>query len=82
MNIIIIGCGRVGAKLAQLLSEEDHNVTIIDKNPSAFHRISDYFNGIKIVGNGFDLETLKKADIKNSDVFVVVTNGDNTNIMA
>lgn len=82
MEVIVVGCGRVGAAISILLSEEGHNVTIIDKKAEAFHRLGKNFNGITLLGNGFDLDTLIKAGAKTADAFVVVTNGDNTNIMA
>lgn len=81
MNIIIVGCGRVGSKLALLLSQEGHNLTIIDDNPASFRRLGGTFNGATMTGNGFDLDLLKKAGIESADAVVVVTNGDNTNLM-
>ena len=81
MNIIIVGCGRVGSKLALLLSQEGNNVTIVDDNPASLRRLGGTFNGATIIGNCFDLEILKKAGIEAADAVVVVTNGDNTNIM-
>jgi trk system potassium uptake protein TrkA len=82
MYVIIVGCGRVGSQLAKLLSGEGHDVVIIDKNPEAFRRLGGTFNGLTIVGNGFDPELLKQAGIEKADAFCAVTNGDNTNIMA
>lgn len=82
MNIMIIGCGRVGSQLALLLSQEGHNVTIIDKNPEAFKRLGGTFNGVQAVGNGFDENLLKELKIEKQDAFVSVTSGDNTNLMA
>lgn len=82
MNIMIVGCGRVGSQLALLLSQEDHNVTIIDKNPEAFKRLGASFNGIAATGNGFDEKLLKELHIEKQDAFVSVTSGDNTNLMA
>ena len=81
MNIIIVGCGRVGSKLALLLSKEGNNVTIIDDAPASLRRLGGTFNGATLIGNCFDLEVLKKAGIESADAVVVVTNGDNTNIM-
>ena len=54
MNIMIVGCGRVGSQLALLLAQEGHNVTIIDKNQNSFDRLGGTFNGVAMVGNGFD----------------------------
>jgi len=81
MYIIIVGCGRVGAELAKLLSNEGHDVVIIDKNPTAFNRLGGAFNGLTMVGNGFDSETLKAAEMQKADVFCALTNGDNTNLV-
>ncbi len=81
MHVVIIGCGRVGARLAQILSSEGHNIVIIDKNPESFKRLGSAFNGITIPGIGFDLDTLKRAGIERADALAAVTNGDNSNIM-
>jgi len=82
MNIMIVGCGRVGSQLAILLSQEGHNVTIIDKNAESFKRLGDSFNGITALGNGFDEKLLREHKIERQDAFVSVTSGDNTNLMA
>jgi len=81
MYIIIVGCGRVGSELANLLQNEDHNVVVIDNDPDSFRRLGSKFNGITLTGDGFDTELLKEAGIDKADAFCVVTNGDNTNIM-
>jgi len=81
MHVIIVGCGRVGSQLAQILSHEGHNVVIIDKKASAFKRLGSDFNGITITGVGFDPEILKRAGIERADALAAVTNGDNSNIM-
>lgn len=82
MHIIIIGCGRVGSALAKMLAEEKHNVVIIDKNSQSFERLGHSFNGITLKGIGFDLEVLEKAGIEKADIFISVTNGDNSNFVA
>ena len=81
MHFIIVGCGRVGSQLAQILSSEGHNVVIIDKNPVSFKRLGTDFNGITITGVGFDPDILKRAGIERADALAAVTNGDNSNIM-
>lgn len=81
MHIIIVGCGRVGAQLAQTLSSDGHNVVIVDKNIASFKRLGSEFNGITITGVGFDPEILKRAGIERADALAAVTNGDNSNIM-
>jgi len=82
MNIMIVGCGRVGSQLAVLLSQEGHNVTIIDKNVDSFKRLGGTFNGVTAVGNAFDEKLLRELKIDKQDAFVSVTSGDNTNLMA
>jgi trk system potassium uptake protein TrkA len=82
MYVIIVGCGRVGSQLARLLSGEGHNVVVIDKNPASFERLGGTFNGLTLVGNGFDLSLLKQAGIEKADAFCAVTNGDNTNLIS
>ncbi|MBM3254529.1 MAG: TrkA family potassium uptake protein [Candidatus Omnitrophica bacterium] len=82
MYVVIVGCGRVGSELAKLLSQEGHNVVVIDKEQGSFKRLGQTFNGITLAGNGFDVELLKEAGVEKADAFCAVTNGDNTNIMA
>lgn len=82
MYVIIVGCGRVGSELGKLLSQEGHNVVIIDKAAVSFERLGGGFNGLTMVGNGFDLELLKQAGIEKADAFCAVTNGDNTNLIS
>lgn len=82
MYVIIVGCGRVGSELGKLLSTEGHNVVIIDKNPASFDRLGGTFNGLTLVGNGFDMALLKQAGIEKADAFCAVTNGDNTNLVS
>jgi len=82
MKVLIMGCERVGARLAGLLDIEGHDVTILDTDAYSFRRLPSDFNGTALVGNGIDEEALKKAGIEKADVFVALTQGDNRNIMA
>jgi len=82
MKVVIMGCGRVGARLAGLLDAAGHQVTVIDNNAYSFRRLPSDFKGTALVGNGIDQEALRKADIENADVFFALTQGDNRNIMA
>lgn len=82
MKIAIMGCGRVGARLAQLMDSDGHQVTIIDADSAAFDRLPPTFGGRTVLGTGIDVDVLKAADIANVDAFAAVTNFDNTNIMA
>ena len=82
MNVVIMGCGRVGAQLAALLEEAGHKVTILDRDTYSFRRLPSSFKGTALVGDGTDDEYLKKAGIEEADAFVAVTQGDNRNVMA
>jgi trk system potassium uptake protein TrkA len=82
MKVIIMGCGRVGARLAGLLDADGHNVTVLDTDSYSFRRLPPGFKGKALIGNGVDEETLKRAGIENTDAFIAVTQGDNRNIMA
>ncbi len=82
MHIVIMGCGRVGATLAQSLEDQGHSVAIIDQNPAAFRRLGSHFNGRRITGVGFDRDTLREAGIEEAGAFAAVSSGDNSNILA
>lgn len=82
MKIIIMGCSRVGARLATLLDIEGHEVTILDIDSYSFRRLPAEFNGTALVGNGVDQKSLIQAGIEQADAFVAATQGDNRNVMA
>jgi trk system potassium uptake protein TrkA len=82
MRVIIVGCGRVGSLLAQLLEQDGHQVVVVDKNPAAFRRLHAGFRGRTVTGIGFDRETLRAAGIERADGFAAVTSGDNSNFVA
>ncbi|MGH2481598.1 MAG: potassium channel family protein [Ktedonobacteraceae bacterium] len=82
MNIVILGCGRVGAVLATMMDRNGHSVSMIDQSGDAFQRLPNDFSGNLIIGNGVDEDVLIRAGIKEADAFIAVTNGDNRNIMA
>lgn len=78
---VVIGCGRLGANLANTLSDGGGNVLIIDKNKDAFRKLSPSFGGLFIAGDATDLDVLQEAQISKANVVVAVTNSDNANIM-
>src|SRR5690242_16778860 len=81
MKIIILGCGRVGSRMAVELYNEGHDVSIIDRNPIAFDKLPIGFQGAMIVGTGIDEDVLVRAGIREADAVISVAKGDNTNIM-
>jgi trk system potassium uptake protein TrkA len=82
MKAVIMGCGRVGARVATLLDNTGNDVAVIDTNSAAFNRLPVNFGGVTIIGTGIDEDVLRRAGIEDADVFIAVTNGDNRNIMA
>lgn len=82
MKFVILGCGRVGARIAVMLDRLGHEVAVIDRYPDSFKRLPADFGGRTVLGTGIDEDVLKNAGIETADVFAAVTNGDNTNIMA
>lgn len=82
MNVLIMGCGRLGASVAVKLDSGGHNVTVLDMNPASFRRLPETFKGSRAIGNGMDGPALERAGIKNVDAFMAVTQGDNRNYFA
>nr|WP_223205058.1 TrkA family potassium uptake protein [Gordonia jinghuaiqii] len=77
-----MGCGRVGSSLAMAMQKRGHDVAIIDRDPTAFVRLSPDFAGRTITGVGFDRDILVKAGIEHADAFAAVSSGDNSNIIS
>jgi trk system potassium uptake protein TrkA len=82
MNVLIMGCGRLGARVATTLDQGGHKVTVLDIQASAFRRLPETFSGIKEVGNGMDGPVLERCGIQHMDAFMAVTQGDNRNFFA
>ncbi|MBU3191797.1 TrkA family potassium uptake protein [Clostridium bowmanii] len=82
MYIVIIGCGRLGSGLAMELSNDGHDVVIVDKYAENLERLRSGFNGIKIKGVEIDNDILMEAGIDKADLFLAMTPADNINIMA
>ena len=82
MHFVIMGCGRVGSSVAHSLEDHNHSVAVIDQNEDAFRRLGRSFEGRRVVGVGFDRDTLMEAGITSAHAFAAVSNGDNSNILA
>ena len=82
MKIVIVGCGRVGAMLAETYDAAGHQVVILDITTRAFGRLAGTFGGSAVRGDGTDEDTLRRAGAEDADVFLSLTEGDNRNVMA
>ncbi len=82
MKVIVMGCGRVGEQVSMLLSNEGHDVTVIDYDPNALARLGPQFKGRKVKGVGFDRDVLVEAGIEQADAFAATSASDNANIVA
>jgi trk system potassium uptake protein TrkA len=82
VHFVILGCGRAGSVLARLIEQRGHTVAVVDQNPDAFRRLGAGFEGRRVIGLGFDRDTLLEAGIQEAYAFAAVSNGDNSNILA
>ncbi len=82
MKVVIVGCGRVGAGLADALDRAGWQVLIIDRATGSFDRLPSTFGGTALRGDGTDEDTLRRAGAEGADLFLALTEGDNRNIMA
>jgi trk system potassium uptake protein TrkA len=81
MNLLIIGCGRTGAGLAQTLTLRSHAVTVIDRDQTAFERLGPHFKGKTVTGSGIDREVLHQAGIEHADGLAAVSGADEINVV-
>ena len=82
MKIIVVGCGRVGASLAEAYDRAGHEVIVVDISTAAFDRLPSGFGGNAIRGDGTDEDVLRRAGAEGADVFLALTEGDNRNVMS
>lgn len=82
MNVIIVGCGRVGGFLAGLLDKGGHSVTVVDTDRGAFVHLPAGAKVTTLLGDGTDMEVLRRAGIERADAFLALTQGDNRNLMS
>jgi trk system potassium uptake protein TrkA len=82
MKIVIVGCGRVGAAVAEAFDRAGHEVVIIDRTTGAFDKLDDSFRGTAIRGDGTDEDVLRRAGAEGADLFLAMTEGDNRNTMS
>lgn len=82
MRVVVVGAGKVGFNIAQMLSKEDHDVVIIEKNEERLQILEDHLDIQTIYGSGSDFDVLEEADIQQSKLFISVTETDEVNMVA
>ena len=82
MNIVILGCGKVGGELASTLTNDGNSVAVIDKSRDALDKVSEDLDILTICGDGADLDVLKEAGIKSADIFIAVSPSDELNLLS
>ena len=82
MNIIIVGCGKIGISALESLLSEGHDITVIEKNESVLREVTDIYDVMGVCGNGTDCETLEDAGIENAELFIAVMGSDELNMLS
>ena len=81
MDIIIVGCGKVGETLVEQLDQEGHNIVVVDNRSSSVENITNFMDVMGIVGNGASYNVLLEAGIEKADLLIAVTGSDELNIL-
>lgn len=82
MNIVVVGCGKIGTAILSSLVAEGHDVVAIDSSSSALSLVTNIFDVMGVCGNGADCDTLSEAGIESTDIFVAVTGSDELNMLS
>lgn len=82
MKIIICGCGKVGTKIAEILSQQKHELTVVDRDPDTFRKLEALTEAQFVTGNIIDQDVLVKAGIEQAAVFLALTGDDNANLFS
>lgn len=80
MKIIIAGAGEVGFYLARQLANDEYDITVIDKDQQMLERVDTAIDALTVLGSSSSIDTLKRAGVKNADIFVSVTNSESVNV--
>ncbi|MFI3141961.1 MAG: TrkA family potassium uptake protein [Clostridia bacterium] len=81
MNVIIVGCGKTGARLAKSLDDRGYDVSVLDNDASKLEMLEEGYSGLVTQGMMIDVDVLRNAGCDNADIAVIVTNSDNVNVM-
>lgn len=80
MNILIVGCGELGSRLANTFFHEGHTVSVVDNDPNSFNQLDKNFDGMTVLGMPMDMNILRDAGVESCDAAAIVTPDDNLNI--
>ena len=81
MKIIIIGCGKVGLTLAEMLSAENHDIVLVDSSFQKLQSIPESLDGLRVPGNGASINTQMEAGVEDADILIAVTGSDELNLL-
>ncbi|HRX84381.1 MAG TPA: TrkA family potassium uptake protein [Phycisphaerae bacterium] len=79
--VVVVGCGRLGAQVANQLSRDGNSVVVIDRAEATFRNLSPDFSGFRVEGDATQLAVLREAKLRNADVLIATTHDDNVNLM-
>lgn len=82
MNIIVVGCGKIGLTILSNLVAEGHNVMAVDTNPEVIEETNNIYDVMGVCSNGADCETLEEAGVSKADLVVACTNSDEVNMLS
>ena len=82
MNILVVGCGKVGQTIVQQLSKEKHDISVIDVDAGVVSDVTNTYDVMGVVGNGESYEVLRAADIESADLMIAVTDSDERNLLS
>lgn len=82
MNIIIVGCGKIGSTILSSLLAEGHDIVAVDSDPEVISEISNIYDSMCVCGNGTDCDTLSEAGVEKAELFVAVTGSDELNMLS
>ena len=82
MNIIIVGCGKIGSTILSSLLAEGHDIVVVDSNPEVISEVSNIYDSMYLCGNGVDCDTLAEAGVENAELVVAVTGSDELNMLS
>lgn len=82
LYVVVVGCGRLGSHLANLLSRGGHRVVVIDRNEATFAKLAtESFSGFRVAGDASEPTVLQKSKIERADLLIAATHEDNVNLM-